>query len=114
MDNYEIFKLFFEALDSVWDTEKDEDLGNFLSSMNPYLFKDKGSAVPWIYEKFKKEFIKKYENEKVKLNYEDAYNFCNDVISAIEEDNEISNKIKKYFSRITIEEWKDAFNKVTK
>ena len=54
MNSFELFCLIFYALDSVWDTSKNEELGNYLSNANPFLFKDIGSANPDVYEHFKK------------------------------------------------------------
>lgn len=45
--------MIFYVLDDVWDDSKDYDLGQFLSSANPFLFSDIGSADPYIYEDFK-------------------------------------------------------------
>ena len=44
-------------LDACWEKNKDENLGYFLSEMNPYLWVDIGSADPAVYEEFK-DFMK--------------------------------------------------------
>lgn len=49
MNSFELFTMIFFTLDAYWDEHKGEDLGQFLSSMNPFLFEDIGSAVSNIY-----------------------------------------------------------------
>ena len=39
-------------MDHYWDEHKGEQLGQFLSSMNPFLFEGEGSAVPDVYTEF--------------------------------------------------------------
>ena len=53
MNTFELFCLVFYALDSAWDESKNKELGDYLSSANPFLFKDIGSADPEIYESFR-------------------------------------------------------------
>ena len=57
MNNFEFFSLIFFMLNACWEENKDENLGYFLSEMNPYLWVDIGSADPAVYEEFK-EFMK--------------------------------------------------------
>lgn len=52
MNTFELFCLIFYALDAAWDESKNEELGDYLSSANPFLFKDIGSANPEVYERF--------------------------------------------------------------
>ena len=52
MRKFELFCLIFYALDALWDKSKSDELGNYLSNANPFLFKDIGSANPEIYESF--------------------------------------------------------------
>ena len=53
MNTFELFCLVFYALDAVWDENKNEELGHYLSNANPFLFKDIGSANPEVYEYFR-------------------------------------------------------------
>jgi len=46
--------MLYYALDNVWEKNKDDNLGEFCSNMNPFLFKGEGSADPTIYSHFKK------------------------------------------------------------
>ena len=49
MEGFDLYILIFYTLDFYWDKHSGEDLGNFLSGMNPFLFIGEGSAVPDIY-----------------------------------------------------------------
>ncbi len=46
MTQFDLFSMIFLTLDHYWDEHKGEELGQFLSSMNPFLFEGEGSAVP--------------------------------------------------------------------
>ena len=52
MNKFELFTMIFYALDHEWDNNHEQDLGDFLSDMNPFLFKDEGSADPAVYAEF--------------------------------------------------------------
>ena len=77
MNTFEMFCLIFYALDAVWDTSKNEELGNYLSNANPFLFKDIGSANPEIYESFCKEmpdYIHIEDSYALAIHYIDTLN----------------------------------------
>ena len=52
MNKFELFCIIFLFLDEEWDICHDEELGNFLSGMNPFLFDDIGSADSATYNEF--------------------------------------------------------------
>lgn len=52
MDCFDLFVMIFLTMDHYWDEHKGEQLGQFLSSMNPFLFEGEGSAVPDVYTEF--------------------------------------------------------------
>ena len=52
MNKFELFTMIFYALDAQWNKNKRRDLGDFLSSMNPFWWGDIGSADPAIYADF--------------------------------------------------------------
>ncbi len=52
MNSFELFTMVFFTLDAYWDENKGEELGNFLSGMNPFLFEGEGSAISNIYSDF--------------------------------------------------------------
>ncbi len=53
MTNFELFTLIFHALNQEWEECKDKTLGDFLSEINPYLWKAEMSADPAYFEEFK-------------------------------------------------------------
>ncbi len=52
MTQFELYSMIFYALDAAWDESQDQELGEFLSAANPFLFKDTGSADPSVYVDF--------------------------------------------------------------
>ena len=64
MNRFELFCLIFFALDAQWDNTPNEALGDFLSSANPFLFAEIGSAIPEIYE----TFCSTVQNNSIELN----------------------------------------------
>ncbi len=75
MNRFELFCMIFYVLDAEWDETKDEELGNFLSEMNPFAFADIGSAEPSAYERFCQavpETIKIEESYGIARNYIDS------------------------------------------
>ena len=52
MNSFELFTMIFFTLDAYWDEHKGEELGNFLSGMNPFLFEGEGSAISNVYSEF--------------------------------------------------------------
>ena len=93
----DVFILLFYGLDNIYDKQPNEVLGNFLSGMNPFLFKDKGSAIPDIYNKFKKSFEKRFKNECSEI---EGYYFVKDYIDKIK-----IAELREAFEKISLEEW---------
>lgn len=98
MNQFELFSMIFYVLDDVWDDSKDYDLGQFLSSANPFLFSDIGSADPYIYEDFK---TKTSSTIKIK----DSYKIAVDYIKSVED-----GKFLNVFLTISEEEWTESVN----
>ena len=106
MENKVLFISLYRALDCLYDEEPNDELGNFLSGMNPYLFKDGESADPAIYAEFE-EYM---NNRQISLDeateddgYEVAYNYLKDCT-----------KFSNWLKKISIEEWKDVVKIVKK
>jgi hypothetical protein len=105
IDVYTTFKLMYSSLDSLWDKTHDDELGQYLSNMNPFLWKDEGSADPIIYSNFKSEFSKKFNS---KCSFEDGYNF---VKQYLEKGNDTyTDKAKKSFSNVSLKDWIKSCN----
>ncbi len=96
MNQFELFCLIFYALDSVWDETHDDALGQYLSSANPFLFTDTGSAVPDIFIEFCKE-----TDERITV--EDSYAVARRYIASL------NNKaISEAFMTISEDDWLHA------
>lgn len=52
MNRFELFTIIYFWLDNYYKDEKDDKIINQLSEMNPFLWKDIGSADPAVYEEF--------------------------------------------------------------
>lgn len=101
MDSYKLYKVLFYALDSVWDNTKNEELGNCLSGMNPFLFKDVGSADSAYYSSFKEKFDAKFQSS---CTIEEGYEFCRDYIKDLNND-----ALIEAFNCKTLEDWIKAY-----
>lgn len=55
MNRFELYCMIYYVLDAEWDETRNDELGKFLSSANPFQFKDIGSADPTIYADFSKK-----------------------------------------------------------
>ena len=108
MDVYTIFKLMYFALDSKWEKNKDDDLGQYLSEMNPFLWNDEGSADPAMYSKFKAKFQENFNSNECSV--EDSYNYTKSFLKA--DDNINAKKALGVFSNISLEEWIEASKKI--
>ncbi len=85
MNKFELFSMIFYTLNHYWKDNKSEELGHFLSDMNPFLFDDIGSAVPNVYL----EFCKTIDDD---ITIENSFNYA-----------------KKYISNIALPYVNDAF-----
>lgn len=53
---YKAFVSMYYALDAAFDTNKSDELDQFLSDANPFLFTDEGSADVAVFEEFKESY----------------------------------------------------------
>ena len=60
-----VFIAMYRALDCLYDETQREDLGNYLSEANPYLFADRKSADPAVFAGFSSYFDSLYANDNV-------------------------------------------------
>ena len=91
----------FRALDCLYDEKPVDNLGNFLSDANPYLFTDHSSADPAIeveFNTFAAEYIKGQD-----LNYENTYDM---VVHYLEKYTSFSERFKE----IDLEEWSSLYD----
>ena len=66
MTDFELFSLIYFALDAQYDEQKtkDEELGQFLSEINPFLWKEESSADPAYFVEFQ-QFMKINKSETI-------------------------------------------------
>ncbi|MGI6216887.1 MAG: hypothetical protein ACOYIK_04670 [Coriobacteriales bacterium] len=57
---HEAFVAVFYALDAAYDESKDEEIGKYLSDANPFLFNDRDSADPAIFEEYQGKFLNQF------------------------------------------------------
>ena len=97
MNKFELFSMIFIALDADWDDTHNEELGQFLSNINPFLFKENTSAVPSYYIEFE-EII---GNKKISLD--NSFDLAKKYIDSVN----VSSAVES-FNALTKEQWVDA------
>lgn len=97
MSVYDYFVLMYYALDSAYQDSPNEELLDYISDLNPFIWADEGSADPAEYEEFKAAFQK--------YGTIDAYGYVF-VKSYINRN--CSDAIKNAFSSISKSAWKRA------
>lgn len=105
MECIDVFKLLYYALDSTWNKTKNEDLGEYCSEMNPFLWKDEGSADLAVYSNFKEKFNKQFDN---KCSVENGFIFSKQFLD--NDDSLYAKSARKAFKTITLNDWKLAYN----
>ena len=98
MSRFELFTMIFYALDSVWDESQNEELGQFLSNANPFLFEDTGSADPAVFDQF-------CNNVPDNIEISDSYNVAIRYISSLD-----NIAVKDAWTNISREDWDNAVN----
>lgn len=78
MNKFELFTLIFYSLDIYYDNNPSENLGQFLSEMSPFTFKQICSADPAVFTDFS-NFIK-----KDKIDLDESYDLAIKYIKSIE------------------------------
>lgn len=76
--SYQTFVSMFYARDAEFEENGTERLRTFLSEANPFLWKDKGSADPAVYEEFSKAFDERFGTQGAVP--EDAMAFVRDYL----------------------------------
>ena len=97
MIDFELFSLLYFALDAQYDEQKtkDEELGQFLSEINPFLWKEESSADPAYFVEFQ-QFMKDKQ-------IGDDYGYALALEYLMTE--KFYEGIPQYFSKISKEEW---------
>ena len=97
MNSFELFTMIFFTLDAYWDEHKGEELGQFLSSMNPFLFDDIGSAVSDIYN----DFCGWIDGKEITID--SSYMIAQEYIDMLDKD-----YLKEAFAWIDTERWRES------
>ena len=95
MNVYKSFIYMFYALDAIYDESPNDELGDYLSGLNPFWFDDEGSADPAEYEEFKESYINTFGEKEPATD--EIYEFC-----------------KKYLDKNAPQKAIDAFNQIEK
>ncbi len=98
MSVFDVFVLMFDALDVMYDDDPNQILGNYLSGLNPFLFKGEGSAVPWEYEEFKEAFLGVFG--KKQPSAEETYVFCKNYLKL-----KAPKEVNVAFDKVDKEDW---------
>ena len=93
MNKFELFCMVFYVLDADWDDTKDAVVGEYLSSANPFLFADIGSADPTVFAHFC-EVINK------EITVETSYSLAQKYIADLNNES-----ITKAFYTISEDDW---------
>lgn len=97
MDKFELYCMFFLALDADWDDTQDEELGKFLSDANPFLFEGNVSAVRKVYEEFC-SFVGDRE-----ISIENSFDIAKEYVAFLSND-----AVSESFELLEKKQWEDA------
>ncbi|MBE6913035.1 MAG: hypothetical protein E7473_10975 [Ruminococcaceae bacterium] len=107
MNIYRSFVYMFYALDAIYDECPDEELGNYLSGLNPFLFDDESSANPAEYEEFEKCCINQFGDKEPVAS--EIYEFCREYLAK-----NAPEKAIEAFDKIEKDEWIESFKEEDK
>ena len=102
MNNFEFFSFFYLMLNSCWEKNKNETLGQFLSEMNPFLWKQEVSADPAYFEEFK-TFMKDKS-----LGNDNGFQLAKDYLKTID----YFPNLEKYLDEYDQDCWNDAMQQL--
>ena len=93
MTPFDLYCAIYYALDAAWDETHNEQLGEFLSSANPFLFTGTNSAVPAVYTQF-------CQIVTVPITPDDSYALAHSYIQTLNQP-----FLTTAFSAVTPKEW---------
>lgn len=96
-----VFIAMYRALDCLFDETQREDLGNYLSEANPYLFTDRKSADPAVFAGFSSCFDSIYTNDAITV--EESYTLVRKYLCS--EHLSYYGEFAPIFDDISLEEW---------
>lgn len=94
MNVYRLYIAMFRALECLNEEKSSKDLTIYLQDADPYIFKDRHSAIPDV----QNDFINKINK---KINFNDPKSTYYSILDYLSSKSDFSNK----FRNITLEEW---------
>ena len=104
MNIYKSFVYMFYALDAIYDEKPNDELGNYLSGLNPFWFDDEGSADPAEYEEFKEAYEEQFGDKDPTAS--EIYEFCREYLSK-----NAPEKAVEAFDKVEKVDWIVSFDK---
>ena len=100
MNRHDIFVMMYFTLETYWEDNKTDTLGNLCSELNPFLFKDRKSADPayWTI------FCKKYTDKQYSTS--EGYTIAKEYVKSLD-----NAEATKAMEHISLELWEKAFDK---
>lgn len=97
---FDLFCMIYYLLELCYDDNNEEDLGEYLSDANPFIFDDEGSADPAIYNEFSEtnpEMIDLSESYDIAMRYIKKLSLgnCTNLALSMSQD-EWDNALRKY------------------
>ena len=102
MNKFELYCLIFYTIDAKWEETKNDGLREWLSDMNPYIWKDCTSADPATYAEYEKWIGKK------NITLENSYDIAKEYVYSLNDDYYNLEEIRKAFDSISRDRWIDA------
>ena len=103
MTKKNVYISMYRALDCLYDETQREDLGNYLSEANPYLFIDRNSADPAIFAGFS-DYFDSFHN-KNDISAEEGYVLVKNYLRS--EHMAYYGKFEPLFEDVSLDEWAD-------
>ena len=99
MTQFDLFRLIYGVIDSEWKKTRSEDLVEFLSDANPFVWSDIGSADPYIFL----EFCKYVKQEEIPLN--ESYKIACNYVKFLSKHYELYKAVPGAFFKTSEEKW---------
>lgn len=96
MNAFELFCLVYFLLDRAWDRSRDDELGQYLSDADPFIWEDEGSADPAIYS----EFIQRVPKD---IDVDGSYEIAKRYVKSLD-----STSVLNAFETVSPEQWLHA------
>ena len=99
MNKYELYCAIFHVIDAKWEETKNDGLREWLSDMNPYIWKECTSADPATYAMYEKWIGKK------NITLENSYDIAKEYIYSINDDYYDLEEIRKVINSVNRDKW---------